>query len=111
MSAPHFFPPRAHPSHGLFTFLQSPCHSHGVHPAQLPALSATVLRLHVQPKPSVVGTALPAKTAKQCICPPPSPALELLRPGLQGHTPDPSWQHCPGLISHSSGTLGLGLCR
>lgn len=63
MLAPHFFLPRAHPSHCLFTFLQSPCHSHSVHPAQLPALSATVLRLHVQPKPSVVGTALPAKTA------------------------------------------------
>lgn len=63
---------------------------------QLPALPATVLRLHIQPKLPVVGTALPCQGCQPTACAhPPSLALEPVRRGSQGHMKAPSWQPSP----------------
>lgn len=79
--APHFSPPRAHPFHGLFTFLQSPCHS------QRPPCPSCQLRLPwssaSMSDPNHLWWAPPcaAKAANPThVVTHPSPALESVRP-------------------------------
>lgn len=79
--APHFSPPRAHPFHGLFTFLQSPCHS------QRPPCPSCQLRLPwssasmSDPNHLWWAPPCPAKAANPThVVTHPSPALESVRP-------------------------------
>lgn len=86
---------------------------------QLPAPSATVLRLHVQPKPSVVGTTLPRQGCQPNACAHPAlpsprsharPFLAALSLPHLIFLKDPQGRVCPGAANQAHLGLAPLLC-